>query len=73
MGGAALGTAGILVVWFYNTGRDLVFQSIVTGMKNMADIVSPGSMRFSAPAPAEEGGTVFRRDDTVDGARSSSG
>jgi class 3 adenylate cyclase len=39
VGGAALGTTGVLVVWFYDTGRDVVFRSIVTGMQNTADIV----------------------------------
>ena len=39
VGGAGVGTAAILVVWFYDTGRDVVFQSVVTGMKNMGDVV----------------------------------
>lgn len=39
VGGAGIGTAAVLVVWFYHSGRDIVFQSVVTGMKNMGDIV----------------------------------
>ncbi len=39
VGGAGVGTAAILVVWFYDAGREVVFQSVVTGMKNMGDIV----------------------------------
>jgi class 3 adenylate cyclase len=37
--GAGVITAAILVVWFYDVGREIVFKSVVNGMRNMGDII----------------------------------
>jgi class 3 adenylate cyclase len=37
--GAGVGTTVVLVVWFYEVGRDVVVKSVVTGMRNMGDVI----------------------------------
>jgi class 3 adenylate cyclase len=39
VGGAGIGTALVLGIWFYDVGRHTVFESVATGMRNMGDVV----------------------------------
>jgi class 3 adenylate cyclase len=39
VGGAGVGTALVLGVWLYEAGRDIVFGSVVTGMRNLGDVL----------------------------------